>query len=41
MSGTIFKMLKGRGGNRKTVILYPVRLSFRVEGKIRNFSDKN
>ena len=35
---SIFKVLKGK--NLQPRILYPARLSFRVEGEIKNFSDK-
>ena len=34
----IFKLLKGK--NLQPRILYPARLSFRIEGEIKNFSDK-
>ena len=34
----IFKVLKGK--NLLLRILYPARLSFRIEGEIKNFSDK-
>ena len=34
----IFKVLKGE--NLQPRILYPARLSLRIEGKIKNFSDK-
>ena len=34
----IFKVLKGK--NLQPRILYPARLSFRIEGEIKNFSDK-
>ena len=33
----IFKVLKGKNLQLRT--LYPPRLSFRIEGKIKNFSD--
>ena len=33
-----FKVLRGK--NLQPRILYPARLSFRIEGKIKNFSDK-
>ena len=34
----IFKVLKGK--NLQARILYTARLSFRIEGEIKNFSDK-
>ena len=34
----IFKFLKGK--NVQPRILYPARLSFRIEGETKNFSDK-
>ena len=34
----IFKVLKGK--NLQPRILYSARLSFRIEGEIKNFSDK-
>ena len=34
----VFKVLKGK--NLQPRILYPARLSFRIEGEIKNFSDK-
>ena len=34
----IFKVLKGK--NLQSRILYPARLSFRIGGEIKNFSDK-
>lgn len=35
----IFKALNGK--NLEPVILYPARLSFRIEGEIKSFPDKN
>ncbi|VFV38088.1 Hypothetical predicted protein, partial [Lynx pardinus] len=35
----IFKVLKGK--NVQPRILYPARLSFRIEEEIKSFSDKN
>jgi len=34
----IFKMLKGK--NLQPRMLYPARLSFRIEGEIKSFPDK-
>ena len=34
----IFKVLKGK--NLQPGILYPVRLSFKIEGEVKNFSNK-
>ena len=34
----ILKLLRGK--NLQTRAFYPARLSFRIEGEIRNFSDK-
>ena len=34
----IFKVLKGK--NLQTRLLYPARISFRIDGEIKNFSDK-
>ena len=34
----IFKVLRGK--NVQTQAFYPERLTFRIEGEIRNFSDK-
>ena len=34
----IFKVLKGK--NLQPTILYPARLSFKMEGEIKNFPDK-
>ena len=34
----IFKVLKGR--NIQTRLLYPARISFKIEGEIKSFSDK-
>ena len=34
----IFKVLKGR--NLQPRILYPARISFKIEGEIKNFSNK-
>ena len=33
-------MLKGKRKTLKPRTLYPARLSFRIEGKIKNLSDK-
>ena len=34
----MFKVLRGK--NLQTRAFYPARLSFRIEGEIKNFSDK-
>ena len=34
----IFKVLKGR--NIQTRLLYPARISFKIDGEIKSFSDK-
>ena len=34
----IFKVLKGK--NLRTRILYPARISFKIEGEIKNFFNK-
>ena len=34
----IFKVMKGR--NLQPRLLYPVRISFKIDGEIKSFSDK-